>query len=252
MKLSAVIITYNEEKNIERCLKSLKDVADEIVVLDSFSADKTEEICKKYDVKFFRHKFDGYTEQKNKAVDLAENDFVISLDADEALSEELKNSIKKLKENPGYDAYKFNRLNIYCGKSVKHTSWYPDRKIRLWNKNKGKWEGDKIHETVKVKQAAKTGFLKGDLLHYSYNSIEEHIAQTNKFTTISAKELFEQGKKSSISIIIIKTIGSFAKEFLFKFAFLDGFYGIVVGGINTFSVFLKYSKLKALIDKSGK
>jgi len=252
LKISAVIITFNEERNIERCIKSVRNIADEIVVLDSFSTDKTEEICKKYDVKFFQHKFDGYTKQKNRAADFAENDYVLSLDADEELSEKLINSILKIEENPIFDAYDFNRLNIYCGKAIKHTSWYPDRKIRLWNRKKGKWTGDKIHEIVKTERNAKIGTLKGDLLHYSYNSIEEHIAQTNKFTTIAAKELFEKGKKSNGSIIFIKTIGSFVKEFILKLAFLDGFYGITVGYINTFSVFLKYSKLKTLIKDSEK
>ncbi len=252
MKLSAVIITFNEERNIERCLKSVRNIADEIVVLDSFSTDKTEEICKKYNVNFLQHKFDGHIQQKNRAAEYAKNDFVLSLDADEFLSDELKESIQEIKKNPEFDAYKFNRLNIYCGKPIRHTSWYPDRKIRLWNRKKGKWGGINPHDTVILQAEASLKLIKGDLVHYSYNSIEEHIAQTNKFTTIAAKELFEKGKKSNGSIIFIKTIGSFVKEFILKLAFLDGFYGITVGYINTFSVFLKYSKLKTLIKDSEK
>lgn len=246
IKVSAIIITYNEEKNIERCIKSILNIADEIIVLDSFSNDKTEEICRKYDVKFFQNKFDNYTEQKNRAVNFAGNDFILSLDADEELSAQLQQSIIKIKQSNIFDAYYFNRLNIYCGKPIRHTSWYPDKKIRLWNKNKAKWAGGKIHETVKVNSNVKIGFLKGELLHYSFNSIEEHIAQANKFTSISALELFNRNKKSKLLIIFLKTTGSFFKEFILKLAFLDGFYGFVVGGINVFSVFLKYSKLLKL------
>jgi len=250
IKISAVIITYNEEKNIERCLNSLQDIADEIIVLDSFSTDKTTEICKKYNLKFFQHEFDNYTEQKNRAVNFASNDFILSLDADEEISSELQQSILKIKESNIFDAYNFNRLNIYCGKPMRHTSWYPDRKIRLWNRKKGKWTGDKIHETVEIESSVKKGFLRGNLLHYSFNSIEEHIKQTNKFTSISAEVLFKSGKNSSTSIIVIKTFGRFIKEFILKTAFLDGFYGIIVGSINVFSSFLKYSKLRKRIKDS--
>ena len=247
MKLSAVIITFNEERNIERCIKSVRSIADEIVVLDSFSTDKTEEICKKHNVNFFRYKFDGHIQQKNRATEYAKNDFVLSLDADECLSDKLKESIREIKKNPKYDAYKFNRLNIYCGKPIRHTSWYPDKKIRLWNRKKGKWGGTNPHDTVILQAETSLNLIKGDLIHYSYESIEEHITQTNKFTTISAKELFEKGKKSNNLIIFVKTIGSFVKEFILKQAFLGGFYGITVAYINTFSVFLKYSKLRTLI-----
>ena len=145
MKLSVVIITYNEEKNIERCLNSVKEVADEIIVLDSFSTDKTEEICKRHAVKFFQHEFNGFSSQKNRASGLAENDYILSLDADEVLSERLKRSILKVKENALFDGYFFNRLNIYCGKPIKFTTWYPDRKLRLWNRKKGEWNKE-IHE----------------------------------------------------------------------------------------------------------
>ncbi|NOZ34613.1 MAG: glycosyltransferase family 2 protein [Chlorobi bacterium] len=242
IKLSVVIITFNEEKNIERCLNSVREIADEIIVLDSFSTDKTEEICKKYNVKFFLHKFDGYTSQKNRAVTFAENDYVLSLDADEVLSEKLINSIKQIPENQPFDAYDFNRLNIYCGKPIKHTSWYPDKKIRLWNKNKGKWEGDKIHEIVKIKKNAETGFLKGDLLHFSYNSIEEHIAQANKFSTVRAEEYFNKNK----SLLLLKAIFApqyhFIRNYFIKFGFLEGYYGFIISCIIAFEVFLKYVK----------
>ena len=247
MKISAVIITFNEEKNIERCLLSLQDIADEIIVLDSYSTDKTEEICKSYNVKFYKHKFDGHIQQKNQVISYAKNDFVLSLDADELISKKLNASIQGIKKNDlNFDAYFFNRLNIYCGKEIKSTSWYPDKKIRLWNKNKGKWGGTNPHDTVTLDSNTKKQYIKGDLLHYSFSSIDEHIAQTNKFTTISAEHLFQLNKKSSILKIIYKTFFAFIKEFILKYAPMSGFYGFIVGGINVFSVFLKYSKLLKL------
>ncbi len=242
VKLSVVIITFNEEKNIERCLNSVKEIADEIIVLDSFSTDKTEEICKKQGVKFFQHKFDGYTSQKNRVITFAENNYILSLDADEVLSEKLINSIIKIPENPPFDAYDFNRLNIYCEKPIKHTSWYPDRKIRLWNKNKGKWDGDKIHEIVKTEQQANVGFLKGDLLHFSFNSIEEHITQANKFSTIRAEEYFKKNK----SLLLLKAVFApqyhFFRNYFVKLGFLEGYYGFIISAIIAFEVFLKYVK----------
>ncbi len=250
MKISAVIITYNEERNIERCLLSLLELADEIVVLDSFSTDKTEEICKKYPVKFIQHAFDGHIEQKNRAMNAAKYSYVLSLDADEFLSEKLKKSILAIKENAEFDAYSFNRLNYYCQKPIKHSGWYPDKKIRLWNKSKGSWGGINPHDSVILENHASLKHLKGDLNHFSYNTIEEHIAQTNKFSTISAQALFEKGKKASIIKIWLKTFGAFIKNYILKLAFLDGFYGLVIARTNTYATFLKYSKLRDLTKRN--
>src|SRR3954466_10005620 len=138
-KLSAVIITLNEERNLSRCLQSLQGIADELVVVDSFSSDKTEEISKSFSAKFIQHKFEGHIEQKNYALAQTSFDFVLSLDADEALSDELKSSIKSIKENWQHDAYEMNRLTNYCGQWIKHSSWYPDKKVRLFKKTAGKW-----------------------------------------------------------------------------------------------------------------
>ncbi len=243
MQLSGVIISYNEEHNIERCILSLMRVCDEIVVLDSYSTDNTEAICRKYPVSFYQQAFSGYTEQKNDAVALAKNDFVLSLDADEELSEKLILSINQVKENFQSDAYYFNRLNIYCGRKIRTTSWYPDRKIRLWNRNKAKWEGVRLHEIVKPYTNIKQSFLKGDLLHYSYNTIGDHIAQTNRFTEIASESLYQNGKSSSLFKVLYKTTFAAFKEFIIKRAIFGGRYSIIVAHINVFSVFLKYSKL---------
>ena len=167
-KLSVVIITFNEEQNIERCLQSIVNIADEIIVLDSFSTDKTEEICKKFNVKFHQHKFDGHIQQKNRALGLAENDYVLSLDADEVPNEILLSEIMRIKANLSSDAYYFNRLTNYCGKWIKHCGWYPDQKLRIWNKNKGEWGGVNPHDKVIMQENTSLEYLKGDLLHYSY------------------------------------------------------------------------------------
>jgi len=252
-KLSVVIITFNEEKNIERCLQSVQDIADEIVVLDSFSTDKTEEICKKHKVNFQQHTFDGHIQQKNRALQLAQNKWVLSLDADEVPNSILLDEIKKLKElNFPQDAYSFNRLNNYLGKWIKHSSWYPDRKLRLWNTTKGKWGGKNPHDKVIMNPDSKIAHIKGDLLHYSYHSIEQHIIQYNLFTKIAAQEAFEKNKKSNLFIATYKSLWKFFREYFFKLGILDGYYGFVICALSAHATFIKYLKLRELNKNAEK
>jgi glycosyltransferase involved in cell wall biosynthesis len=243
-KLSIVIITYNEEKNIESCLKSVINIADEIVVLDSFSTDNTKQICEKYNVSFYEHKFDGHIQQKNRALFYAGYDYVLSLDADERLTENLRALIKTEKQDFKYDAYYFNRLNFYCKKFIKHSGWYPDRKLRLWNKNKGKWGGTNPHDKVIMNKNAKIKYLKADLLHYTFYTVEQHLNQINKFTEIGANEAYKKGKKSNIAKILIKSIWKFFRNYFIKLGFLDGYYGFVVCSLTAQETFIKYVKLK--------
>ncbi len=248
-KISVVIITYNEEKNIERCLKSVESVADEIVVVDSFSTDKTKSICQKYNVVFVENEFLGFSEQKNYANSLTKNQYIVSIDADEEISEELQKSILEIKENFTFDSYNISRLTNYCGKWIKYGSWNPDNKIRIWDKEKGKWKG-KIHETVFLNENSTVGKLKGKLNHYTYNSIEEHLKQLDKFTTITAEDFFERGKRASFIKLYMSPIANFIKGFFIKKAFLDGFYGIVITTLNSFAAFIRYAKLRKLIRDS--
>ncbi|GHT11764.1 glycosyl transferase [Bacteroidia bacterium] len=249
-KLSAVIITFNEEKNIARCLQSLQGVADEIIVVDSGSTDKTEEICQSFNVRFIRQEWLGYIEQKNYAMSLAKYLYILSLDADEALSDELKKSILAVKENKTVDGYKFNRLNNYCGeKWIRHGSWYPDTKLRLWNKKKGRWSGINPHDCVKMENDTQVKHLKGDLLHYSYSSISEHIAQANKHTDIMAQEYYMKAKSVSILTVICKSIWKFFRDYFIKLGILDGYYGLVICLITAFTTFIKYVKLRQLYQK---
>ena len=245
-KISAIIITFNEEKNIERCLDSLVGVVDEILVIDSFSTDKTKEICKEKGVTFITHKFDGHIQQKNWAKDQASFDYVLSLDADEVLSDELKKSILEVKKDLKNDGYFFNRMTNYCGKWIKHGGWYPDKKLRLWDKNKGKWGGKNPHDTFIMDTNTFTEYLKGDLLHYSYYSVEEHKIQAKKFAEIGAKSYFEHGKKSSFLKIIFSPIARFISSYLIKLGFLDGKYGWKIAVISYRETKLKYQLLRKM------
>jgi glycosyltransferase involved in cell wall biosynthesis len=244
IKLSVVIITYNEEKNIERCLQAVKKVADEIIVVDSFSTDKTKEICLSYGVKFYEHPFEGYVNQKNYACSLTSYQYILNVDADEVLSDELIKSILEIKKNCIYDGYYINRLTNYCGKWIKHGGWYPDKKLRLWYSPKGKWEGINLHEKLVMQKGSKLETLKGNLLHYSYDSIKQHINQINKFTEIAAETEATQGRKISLLKLIFFPLWKFIRDYIVKLGFLDGYYGFIVAILSAFASFIKYAKIR--------
>jgi len=244
IKLSVVIITLNEERNIGRCLESVKAVADEIVVVDSLSTDKTKEICEAHKVRFVEQKFLGYVEQKNFALNLATHDHVLSLDADEALSFELLEEIKQIKNNFEFDGYRFNRLTNYNGHWVKYCGWYPDTKLRIVVKNKAKWIGTNPHDALVVEGSI--SHIKGDLLHYSYDSISAHVLQSNKFSTIEATSLFNRGKRASLSKLVTRPFVQFFKDYILRKGFLDGRYGFVICFLNSMYVLLKYAKMMDL------
>jgi len=245
-KLSVAIITFNEERNIMRCLQSVEGIADEIVVIDSLSTDKTEEICKKFNVRFIKNPFPGHIEQKNIAKDNCTHDLVLSLDADEALSPELRTSITEVKNNPSADGYSFNRATFFCGKHIKHCGWYPDVSLRLWNRNKGTWGGYNPHDRFILQENCTVKHIEGDLLHYSYYTINEHVVQCSKFSTISANSKFKNGKRSSLFKIIVYPFWKFVKDYFLRRGFLDGYYGFVISMNSAHEVFQKYAKLKEL------
>lgn len=246
VKISGVIITFNEERNIERCLSSLTEVCDEIVVVDSFSTDNTKEICQKFNVRFVENAFQGHIEQKNFAMNQAENDIILSLDADEALSDELKTNILNLKKNFKAKAYKFNRFTNYCGKWIRHSGWYPDTKVRLWDKRVGQWGGMNPHDSVELSNNIKAEHVKGDLLHYSYYTLEEHILRSAKYAKIAAKALQQKGKKASMLKMIGSAAFRFIRDYFFKLGMLDGYYGLVICATSSHTTFLKYAYLRSL------
>ncbi len=248
--LSVVIITLNEERNIERCLRSVEGLTDDIVVVDSGSDDLTATICHSYGVRFQTHEWLGYTETKNFANSLAKYPLILSLDADEALSDELKQSILEVLANQKASAYSMNRLTNYCGKWIKHGGWYPDKKIRLFNYSEGSWSGSLIHEAIIMNNGAAVEHLKGDLLHYSYHSIADHVIQANNFTDLTAQKAFDANKKSSVFHILFNPVIKFKKDYFLKAGFLDGYYGFIICSISAFATFLKYAKLHQLIRQS--
>ncbi len=240
-KLSAVIITNNEAKNIKRCISSLDGVADEIIVVDSFSTDATPSICKGLGVQFHQREWKGYSKQKNYGNGLASNDWILSIDADEALSDELRDSILKVKASGNHENFAFNRLTNYCGKWIKHSGWYPDRKTRMFNRAKDDWQGA-VHEKLTVKSET-IKRLKGDLLHYSYHNVSDHVQRMDRYSTIGAKELFEKGKRASIINLLFNPWLRFNKMLFLQLGFLDGVAGFNIALITAYGTYLKYIKL---------
>jgi glycosyltransferase involved in cell wall biosynthesis len=249
--LSIVIITFNEEKNIGRCLESVKDVADEIIVVDSLSTDGTKAICASYNVTFIEQRFLGYIEQKNFALNSATHDYALSLDADECLTEELKKSILFEKEKGlTFDCYRMNRLSSFCGQWIKHGTWYPDRKVRLINRKKGKWGGENPHDKIEMNEGASLKQLKGDMLHYTYDTIDQIMEQTNKFTTIQSKAMYERGKRANGIKLVFNPFVAFISGYIFKRGFLDGYNGFIIARYASHATLAKYAKLLHLQRKN--
>lgn len=237
-KLSVVIITLNEENNIGKCLSALKNLSDDIIIVDSGSTDNTKKICENYKVKFFVREFDDYSNQKNYGNNLAKYDYILSLDADEVLSEKLYSSIEKINfENDNY-FYGFNLLNHYCGKAIWFGGWYPDKKYRIWNKNYAHWQG-KIHEKLVFSQKPKKIFIKGHLLHYTYNSVEEHKLKAKKYAKLSAIKDLEKGKNYNYFMLYAKPIYKFVLMYFIKLGIFDGKNGFLLAKINSHATFLK-------------
>lgn len=245
-KISVVIITFNEAHNIERCLMSLKEVADEVLIVDSYSTDNTCMIAVKHGAKVITHEWLGYSATKNAANKMAANDWILSLDADEVLSEVLKKSIIKLK-NEGLKPASFNRLTNYCGKWIRHCGWYPDIKFRIFNRQSTLWQGS-IHETLVSTndENIKPITLEGDCYHFSYHSIASHYAQADKFSTLSAEKLFAERHKINALKKYFSAINKFLKTYLIHLGFLDGYYGFVISKISAYASYLKYKKLEVL------
>ena len=244
IKLSGVIITYNEEEHLRKCLSSMVDVVDEIIVVDSYSTDKTEEICKEFNVTFVQQKFLGYFEQKNFAVTQANHDYILSLDGDEALSDRLKTSILELKKEWKHPGYYCNRRNNYCGKWIRFSDWYPDKKLRLFKKDSGEWKGINPHDTYKLKPKLKSGKLKGDILHWIYRDYNEHKEKVEHFSTIGAQSYFELNISASLFKVYFRPSWAFFKAYFLRLGILDGVYGWRICKQTFITTYLKYSKLR--------
>ena len=244
--ISAIVITYNEASSIDRCLSSLCDISDEIIVVDSFSDDSTEEICSRFNVKFVKHEFTGYMDQKNFASTLASYDYILSLDADEELSPLLKESIKSEKDNLQYDGYFFNRLSNFCGQWIRHSAWYPDRQLRLFRKDAGSWGKMNVHETFRMNPGRTTGRLDGDILHWPGSTEEEISLKVFHYSELAAAELSRSGKKASLFDAPVHFAWRLFLTYILHLGFLDGKNGWKVCLLGARSSMRKYLRLREL------
>lgn len=242
MKISATIITLNEERNLPRAIESLR-CCDEILVVDSGSTDRTAEVAEKYGARVIEADWRGYAGQKNYASDQAAHDWILSLDADEALSEELEAEIWQIKKSGShFDAFRFPRLAQYLGKWILHSGWYPDRKIRLFDRRRAKWVGDYVHESVVSE--GKVGELKGNLLHYTCGSLSEHLRSLDRYTTLAAQEIVVQGKPVGTRRLLIDPAWTFVRTYFLQAGFLDGVEGLAIAYMASLYTFLKYAKAR--------
>ena len=246
-KLSVIVPTYKEEQNIEECLKGLT-FADEIIVVDSFSTDRTPEIAKKYATKFIQHEYIYSTKQKNWIIPQAKYQWILLVDADERVDEKLKKEIINiLKNGPEYDAYWIRRRNFLLGKEIKHGSWGRDKVIRLFKRDKCRYEDKEVHGEIIVNGT--TGYLKNKLIHYTYNSMDQYISKINRYAVWGAKQRYKEGWKGSFFHVIFQPPFVFFKNYVINFGFLDGKYGFLVEILNSYYVLLKYIRLWEMARK---
>ncbi|MEK6692593.1 MAG: glycosyltransferase family 2 protein [Nitrospirota bacterium] len=240
-KLSVAIITHNEEKDIRDCLESVK-WADEIVVVDSFSNDKTVEICREYSDKVYQREWSGFSNQKNNAIDLTNNPWVLVVDADERVSEGLKKEIKEiLNKDPEFNGYFIPRKSYFLRKWIRYSGWYPDYSVRLFRKDKGRFEQREVHESVKID--GKTGKLKNPLEHYTYSSLSEYIKRMDTYSTLAAREMVNDGKRTGIVSIISRSLFTFFRMYVLQQGFREGMHGLLLAIFYSYYTFVKYAKL---------
>lgn len=252
VKISSVIITHNEEQNIARCIESVKDISDEIVLIDSFSDDRTVAIAQEYGARILYNEFRDFGDQKAFAIAHARNDYVLSIDADEVLSPELQASILKEKESPGFEAYNVNILANYCGKWIRHCGWYPQPKLRFFNKNKCRINSNKVHESIVVNdRKVKIGFLDGNILHYSYKTISDHTKKIELYSELAARNAIDKGERIWLIKIFLGPTWKFIYNFILRGGFLDGYLGYVICKNIAYAGFIKYVKIKLYSQKLG-
>jgi glycosyltransferase involved in cell wall biosynthesis len=240
-KLSVTIITFNEEKNIRDCLSSVK-WADEIIVVDSGSSDKTIEICKDFTDKVFFNKWIGMKEQKQYAVDKAFNSWIFSIDADERLTDKIRDFVLEELKNPSYDGYRFPRQNFFLGKWMKHGGWYPDMVLRFFDKRKGHFGGINPHDKVII-GSGRIKTVPLPIIHKTYNSMSQYLLKQNMYSTVSAIERVKAGKKVLPILIPVKTAWKFVETYFIKRGIMDGFHGFIAAMGATYSTFLKHVKI---------
>jgi glycosyltransferase involved in cell wall biosynthesis len=242
VKISATIITLNEERNIARAIESLR-CADEIVVVDSGSNDRTVEIAEKLGGRVVESAWAGYANQKNLAAEQATYDWILSIDADESLSEALEAEIWRLKKSgPECDAYTMPRMAQYLGRWIRHSGWYPDRKVRLYHRRKATWEGEFVHESVAV--SGRVGHLDSNLLHFTCSSLSEHLKTMDRYTTLAAEQVLSTGEQVTWTRLILVPPWTFFQTYFLKLGFLDGLEGLAIANMAALYNFVKYAKAR--------
>ena len=241
MHISAVIITYNEEKNILAALKSVS-WADEVIVVDSNSTDRTTRISSENGAKVIVHDWPGFSDQKQFGVDVASYDWILSLDADESVTPELKKEIEAVKASGGSaDGYRIPRLSFYMGREIRHSGWYPDRQLRLFDRRKGRWNGRTIHESVEMTPDAKVADLESDIRHFSVESAAHHHEMIGKrYAPLGAQQMFERGVTTSRFRVATSGPVAFLRSYVFKLGFLDGFPGFCIARFAAYHAYLKH------------
>ena len=248
MEITAVLIARNEEKRLEPALASLQGVVSEIVVVDGRSTDDTVRIARKFTEKVYEREWTNYADQKNFADSKASCPWILSLDADERLSPGLRNEILALKDiDPPFDGYSMPRMVFYLGRWIRHSGWYPDRKVRLFRKNNARWEGAYVHE--KLVFDGREGRLRSPIHHFTYSGIADHLARINRFSDLGAQKLYAQGKKCRTFSLVFRPVAWFLKSYFLKLGFLDGFPGLVISVFNGYSIFIRYAKLREIWKK---
>lgn len=241
--ISAVVITKNEARNVERCLRSLAPVADEILVVDDHSTDETASICERLGARVVRQSWLGFGPQKNHGNGLARHDWILSIDADEALDEDLRRAILDAKARGLSGAYQVSRLNSYYGRFIRHGLEYPDRKIRLFPRAGARWNESLVHEGLLLDERLAVTRLEGHLLHYTYANVAEHVAKANRYTSLAAEDALRRGARPSIARMLSSPLAVFFKAYLLRRGFQDGLHGLVLSLLHAHGAFLKHVKL---------
>lgn len=242
MKISATIITFNEQRNIARAIESLR-CFDEVVVVDSGSVDRTVEIAARLGARVIEHPWEGFARQKNFAAEQARYDWIFSIDADESLSEALEAEIWQLrKTGPDRDAYTVPRLAQYLGRWILHSGWYPDRKVRLYDRRKGRWTGSYVHESVQVDGTV--GHLTANLLHYTCDSLTQHLETMNRYTTLAAQQLVAERVPIGWRHLLLDPPWTFFRTYVLQRGFLDGVEGLAIAYMAALYNFVKYAKAR--------
>jgi glycosyltransferase involved in cell wall biosynthesis len=248
MEISAVLITFNEERRLEGALKSLAGIASEIVVVDCRSSDETAKIARRYTDRVFERAWTNFADQKNFGNDQASHPWILSLDADERVSPELRQELEELKKTePDVDAFCIPRKVYYLGRWIRHSGWHPDRKLRLFRKGAARWEGEYVHE--KLAFEGRTEKLKGCIHHFTYRDIHEHLVRINNFSDLGAQKLYARKKKARWYHLLLLPFFRFVRAYVWKLGFLDGFSGLVISVLTGYAVFARYAKLREIWKK---